>query len=88
MTAKGTVKGNIVVLDEGEKLPDGARVEVRVIEETLPTEELERRNDVFNRIIAHSIHRPVGMDEILREAKQALEERVEQWMDSSENDAS
>jgi hypothetical protein len=35
MTAKGTVKGNIVVLDEGEKLPDGARVEVRVIEEPL-----------------------------------------------------
>jgi hypothetical protein len=63
-------------------------VEVRVIEETLPAEELERRNDVFNRIIAHSIHRPVGMDEILREAKKELEERVEQWMNSSENDAS
>jgi len=88
MRAKGTVKGNIVVLDEGEKLPDGARVEVRVIEETLSAEELERRNDVFNRILAHLIHRPVGMDEILREAKQELEERIDQWMGNSENDAS
>lgn len=25
MTAKGTVRGNIVALDEGEKLPDGSR---------------------------------------------------------------
>jgi len=33
MTAKGKVKGNIVVLDEGEKLSDGARVEVGGVEE-------------------------------------------------------
>lgn len=32
MIAKETVKVNIFVLDEGESLPDGARVEVRVIE--------------------------------------------------------
>ncbi len=88
MTAKGTVKGNIVVLDEGEKLPDGARVEVWVIEETLSAEELERRNNVFNRILAHSIHRPVGIDEILREAKQEIEERVDQWIGNSVKDAS
>ncbi len=80
MTAKGTVKGNIVVLDEGEKLPDGARVEVRVIETELAPEELRQRVELANRIRAHQVHRSVGMGEILREARQELEERVDQWL--------
>lgn len=88
MTAKGTVKGNIVVLDEGEKLPDGARVEVRVIEATLSAEELRRRQEVFQRIIANAIHLIAKMDEILRESRQDLEERVDRWIVTNGNDAS
>jgi len=74
MTAKGTVKGNIVVLDEGEKLPDGARVEIRVIEEPLSAEEAIRR------ILSNPINKPLGMLEILREDRREREERFDQWM--------
>jgi hypothetical protein len=74
MTAKGTVKGNIVVLDEGEKLPDGARVEVRVVEEPLSAEEAIRR------ILSNPINKPLGMLEILREDRREREERFDQWM--------
>ena len=74
MTAKGTVKGNIVVLDEGEKLPDGARVEVRVVEEHLSAEEAIRR------ILGNPITKPLGMLEILREDRREQEERFDQWM--------
>ena len=47
MIAKGTVKGNIVVLDEGESLPDGARVEIGVIEMKLPLEERRKTRGNF-----------------------------------------
>jgi len=76
MTAKGTVKGNIVVLDEGEKLPDGARVEVRVVEEPLSAEEAIRR------ILSNPITKPLGMLEILREDRREREKRFDQWMKS------
>jgi hypothetical protein len=74
MTAKGTVKGNIVVLDEGEKLPDGARVEVRVIEEPLSVEE------AIKRILSNPITKPLGMLELLREDRKEREERFDRWM--------
>ncbi len=74
MTAKGTVKGNIVVLDEGEKLPDGARVEVQVIEQTFSAEEAIRR------ILSNPITKPLGLSELLREDRQEREERFDRWM--------
>ena len=74
MTAKGRVKGNIVVLDEGEKLSDGALVEVRVVEEHLSAEEAIRR------ILSNPITKPLGMLEILREDRREREERFDQWM--------
>ncbi len=74
MKAKGTVKGNIVVLDEGEKLPDGARVEVRVIEEPLSAEE------AIKRILGNPITKPLGMLELLREDRKEREERFDRWM--------
>ncbi len=77
MTAKGTVKGNIVVLDEGEKLPDGARVEVRVIETALTPEE------AIDRILRNPITKPVGMLELLREDRAEREERHDRWMGSA-----
>ncbi|WP_456330953.1 hypothetical protein [Fervidibacter sacchari] len=74
MTAKGRVKGNIVVLDEGEKLSDGARVEVGGVEEHLSAEEAIRR------ILGNPITKPLGMLEILREDQREQEERFDQWM--------
>ena len=71
MTAKGRVKGNIVVLDEGEKLPDGARVEVRVIEVSLSPEE------AIKRVLDNPITKPVGMMELLREDRAEQEERYD-----------
>ena len=79
MTAKGTVKGNIVVLDEGEKLPDGARVEVRVIEVSLSPEE------AIKRVLDNPITKPVGMMELLKEDRAEREERYERWMLQSQN---
>ena len=63
-----------MVLDEGEKLPDGARVEVRVVEEHLSAEEAIRR------ILGNPITKPLGMLEILREDQREQEERFDQWM--------
>jgi hypothetical protein len=79
MTAKGTVKGNIVVLNEGEKLPDGARVEVRVIEEPLSAEE------AIKRILSNPITKPLGMLELLREDRKEREERFDRWMKPEPN---
>ncbi len=88
MIAKGTVKGNIVVLDEGESLPDGARVEIGVIEMKLPLEERRKREEIFNRILSHQINRYVGMNELLREERQELEERYDRWRGINEDSAS
>ena len=63
-----------MVLDEGEKLPDGARVEVGGVEEHLSAEEAIRR------ILSNPITKPLGMLEILREDRREREERFDQWM--------
>jgi hypothetical protein len=64
MVWHGTVKGNVVVLDENASLPDGTRVEVHLAE-------VERSSDdpfaaLLARRAAHAgVH--VGMDEIIEE---------------------
>ncbi|MFA0740132.1 MAG: hypothetical protein DFNUSKGM_000230 [Candidatus Fervidibacter sacchari] len=63
-----------MVLDEGEKLSDGARVEVGGVEEHLSAEEAIRR------ILGNPITKPLGMLEILREDQREQEERFDQWM--------
>jgi hypothetical protein len=50
--------------------------------------EVQRREALVNRILAHQIHRYVGMDEILLEGQQELEERVDKWLGVHEKDAS
>lgn len=50
--------------------------------------EVQRREAFVNRILAHQIHRYVGMDEILLEGQQELEERVDRWLRVHEKDAS
>ena len=48
-TYKGVVKDHIVVLEDGAQLPDGAEVEVRLLEPSF------RRDDVFAHVLANRI---------------------------------
>lgn len=76
---KGTVKKNIVVLEEGSYLPDGAEVEVRLIEHPLT------RDEIFARVLANRITRYVGMDDILEEDKQEREAHTNTWLRTSKD---
>jgi hypothetical protein len=73
-TCKGIVKNNAVVLEEGAQLPEGAEVEVRLIEHS------ETRQEVFARVLANRIHHYVGIDELIEQDKEEREERVDQWL--------
>jgi hypothetical protein len=73
-TCKGVVRNNVVVLEEGASLPDGAEVEVRVVEPS------SSREDAFRRMLANPITHYVGWDEILEEEKREREERFDQWL--------
>jgi hypothetical protein len=70
-TFKGIVKDNMVMLEEGIHLPDGAEVEVRLVERTLSPEE------AFAQLLANPITHYVGMDEILEKEKREREGRFE-----------
>ena len=73
-TCKGIVKDNVVVLEEGAHLPDGAEVEVRLLEHSF------RRDDVFAQVLANRITRYVGMDQIIEGDKQEREEHPDTWL--------
>ena len=73
---RGIVKNNVVLLDKGARLPEGAAVEVRLLEPP-PT-----RQDVFARVRTRRITRHVGMDEIIAEDKQEQEEHLDTWLNS------
>ena len=47
---KGIVKKNIVMLEKGVHLPDGAEVEVRLVERPLT------REDAFTRVLTNPYH--------------------------------
>ena len=70
---KGIVKDNVVLLVAGIQLPEGAEVEVRLLERPLT------RQEVFARVRTHRILHPVGMDEILAEDKEEREEHPDTW---------
>jgi hypothetical protein len=74
---KGTVKKNVVVLEEGVELPDGTVVEVRVPARRERQEARKRAKlkEAVQRILENSITRPIGIDEIIAEMKQELAER-------------
>jgi hypothetical protein len=74
MICKGVVKDNVVLLEAGAQLPDGAEVEVRLLEHPLT------RQEVFARVRTHRIRHPVGMDEIIAEDKQEREEHPDTWL--------
>jgi hypothetical protein len=71
---KGIVKGQVILLEDGVQLPEGAEVEVRVLERPLT------RSEVFARVRAHRIRQPVGMAEILEDDKQEREEHPGTWL--------
>jgi hypothetical protein len=65
---RGVVKDNIVVLEDGAHLSDGAEVEVRLLKPSFP------RDEAFARVLANRIMHYVGMDQIIEEDKQEREE--------------
>jgi hypothetical protein len=74
---QGTVKGNVVVLDEKVHLPDGTRVEVHLAEVE------PNSDDPFTALLARraayaGVH--VGMDEIIEEDKREREEHSDTWL--------
>ena len=71
---KGIVKDNMVLLEQGVQLPEGAEVEVRLLERSLA------RQEVFARVRAHRIRRVIGMDEIIAKDKQEHEEHPDTWL--------
>jgi len=71
---KGIVKNNTAVLEEGAQLPEGAPVEVRLVEPPLS------RDEAFARVLANPIPYAVGMEEILEEDKREREERADRWL--------
>ncbi|HEY7490366.1 MAG TPA: hypothetical protein VIH59_04580 [Candidatus Tectomicrobia bacterium] len=71
---RGIVKDNVVLLEKGVQLPEGAEVEVRLLERPLT------RQEVFARVRARRIIRYVGMDEIIAEDKQEREEHPDTWL--------
>jgi hypothetical protein len=60
---KGTVKNNVVVLEEGVQLPEGAEVEV-----TLPSRR-RKLEEAVEHLLSNLITHPVGMQEIIEEDK-------------------
>ena len=71
---KGIVNNNVVLLEEGVHLPEGAQVEVRLIEHSpVP-------HEAFARVLAYRITRYVGMDKIIEEDKQEREEHPNTWL--------
>ena len=71
---KGVVKENVVILEGGAHLPEGAEVEVRVIERPVP------RAAAFARVLSNRITRLVGMDELIEADKREREEHPDTWL--------
>jgi hypothetical protein len=75
---KGTVRDNVILLDDGVQLPDGTEVDLRV-----PSWDKKGRQDrrkvklheAVQCILNNPITRYVGIDEIIEENKRELEER-------------
>jgi hypothetical protein len=70
---KGTVKNNVIVLENGVQFPEGTKVEVRLPKKLSE----ENQKQAFERIRRNPITHYVGIDEIIEEDKK---EREERWM--------
>jgi hypothetical protein len=71
---KGVVKNNTVFLEQGAQLPDGAQVEVRLLDKSAT------EVDPFTRVLNNPIRYYVGIDEIIEEEKREREERPDSWL--------
>lgn len=84
MRCKGIVKGNVILLEEGVHLPDGAQVTVTVeqqdqVEEEVTPEELEQRRDLVTRMKAFGERlkdRDMNLGDLIVEGREELEERA------------
>lgn len=84
MRCKGIVKGNVILLEEGVHLPDGAQVTVTVeqqgqVEEEVTPEELEQRRVLVKRMNAFGERlkeRHVNLTDLILEGREELEERA------------
>ena len=74
VACKGIVKDSTVVLENGSLFPNGAMVEVRLIEPPVTREE------AFARVRENRITHYVGMAEIIEEDKQEREEHPDTWL--------
>jgi len=80
---EGVVKDNTIVLDQNVRLPDGARVEVRVEEAPERLNTKPSRKEIFEAILKHRATyagRPIDVDELIEEEKQDREERFDHWL--------
>lgn len=83
MTCKGIVKDNVVILEEGAHLPDGAIVVVTVQQATqekeVSPEEIIERQALVARIKAFSqklAERNVNLGDLIIEGREELENRA------------
>lgn len=76
MICKGVVKDNLVVLEEGIRLPEGTLVEVRPIEQEI---DLEKRKEAVAKLKALGEKlrgRNLNLGKYVLEARREIEERV------------
>ena len=85
MRCKGIVQGNVIILEEGVHLPDGARVTVTVEQEKqiekaeVTREELAQRRALGERMKAFGQRlagRRVNLGDLVIEGREELEDRV------------
>jgi len=80
---EGVVKDNTIVLDQNVRLPEGARVEVRVVGPRIIETANPDRDQVYAALIerrAAYAGRRINMDEIIEEEKEDREERFDHWL--------
>lgn len=84
MRCRGIVKGNVILLEEGAHLPEGAQVTVTLeqrdqIEEDVTVEELEQRRALVTGMKAFGEQfkeRHVNLADLILEGREELEERA------------
>jgi len=72
VTYIGTVRGDVIVLEERVPLPNGAKVEVRLIE---PSDEVKATIGRIRARRQRTAGVRIGLNELLQESRQELEAR-------------
>jgi hypothetical protein len=80
---QGVVKGNVILLEEGVRLPDGARVTVTIEQaeqaEEITAEELAERRALVAKMKAFGerlVGRQINLGDLVLEGRKELEERA------------